>query len=266
VVTGRLAAPGREVPWEFALARLSPAVDEGWKAADWRDEVLVRHQIPVTIGEDGTFRATDVPPGEWRIDGIVFLPSAAGAGKLRTAGHIPKRFTVAAEPATAAAPAKPVDLGEVPVSFTTHLKAGDPAPDFDVTTLDGKRLRLADLRGKYVVLDFWATWCGSCLHEMPALKRSWETLKEDPDVLFIGMSIDDTDEPVRPLVAERGFGWTQVVLGEDSSVERDYGIEFVPQVWLVLPDGKLESAFAATAAKQIELHRAKAATQPATGG
>jgi peroxiredoxin len=98
------------------------------------------------------------------------------------------------------------------------------APDFQATTLDGKHLRLADLRGKYVFLDFWATWCPPCRGELPYLKESWQSLKNDPNVVILGLSLDRTDAPVRPFVAEHGYGWTQAVIGENSKVAVDYGI------------------------------------------
>ena len=76
---------------------------------------------------------------------------------------------------------------------------------------------------------------------------------------MLGLSVDKTDEPVRPFVAQHGYGWTHAVIGEGSKGKRDYGVEFIPTMWLVLPDGKLASTTADALPEQIARHREKAA-------
>src|SRR5205085_2489640 len=81
---------GRAAPWKYALARLYPAFPEGApvpEAKDWREAVTMRRSVPVTIGEVGTFRATDVPPGDWRFDAMVFI-ERPGEARLRYAGGV----------------------------------------------------------------------------------------------------------------------------------------------------------------------------------
>jgi thiol-disulfide isomerase/thioredoxin len=85
----------------------------------------------------------------------------------------------------------PVDLGNVPLVLQKVLNVGDAAPDFQTVTLDGKPLRLADYRGKTVLLDFWATWCGPCRGETPHLKRVREAFRGDDRLAIIGLSLDD---------------------------------------------------------------------------
>ena len=97
-VTGRFTAEARDVPWKYAIARLYRAWPEGVpvpKPADWRDEVLMRRSIPVEVRPDGTFRATDVPPGDWRMDAMVFVEQS-GTDRVRYVGRMAKQFHVPA--------------------------------------------------------------------------------------------------------------------------------------------------------------------------
>lgn len=263
VVTGRVTADRADVPWQFAEGRLMPHWEKGDEFKDWREDVRHRrHMVPVEVRADGTFRAIDVPPGKWWLRVDMFLPgnnrTQDGQTILHYSGKVTKQFDLVGG-------GPPTDLGEIAATIRVDLTAGDRAPDFEVTTLDGKQLKLADLRGKYVFLDFWATWCGPCVRELPHLKRSWEALKDDPNVVILGLSLDANDEPVRPFVAKEGYGWTQAVLGDNSKVTRDYGVAGIPQVWLVLPDGTLAYASPDDLAQQVAHHRQAAAGQSTSG-
>ena len=79
-----------------------------------------------------------------------------------------------------------------PISTQPAPEVGHPAPDFTLTTLDGAEIRLADLRGKPVVLNFWATWCPPCRREMPALEVIWQQHNRG-DVMVLG--VDQGESP-----------------------------------------------------------------------
>jgi len=80
----------------------------------------------------------------------------------------------------------------IPTSSRTLIREGMPAPQFALNTLDGKPVKLADLKGKPVLVNFWASWCPPCLEETPALIQAYKELKaENPNIEFVGIGTND---------------------------------------------------------------------------
>ena len=111
------------------------------------------------------------------------------------------------------------------------LDAGDMAPEIALTDLGGQPLRLADYRGKVVLLNFWASWCGPCLEEMPRLS-GWQRGYGAAGLQVIGISMDDGVEPVRRLLAQRPLQYP-VGLGDAALGARYGGILGLPQSFLI---------------------------------
>jgi peroxiredoxin len=122
-----------------------------------------------------------------------------------------------------------------------EVGVGDPAPPLAAKTLDGKSLKLEDYRGKYVLLDFWATWCTPCIADMPDLKEVHEAFGRDGRLVMIGLSLDEETDAPKKFVAERGIPWVQVSLGlgSETTVAKDYGVQAIPATFLIGPDGKV---------------------------
>lgn len=121
------------------------------------------------------------------------------------------------------------------------VKVGQDAPLFATRTVDGKELKLADFKGKFVLLDFWATWCGPCLGETPNLKAVFEKYGKRDNFALIGLSLDK--DPAKPAAyaKENGCGWVDGFLGDwgKDEVTKLYGVGGIPSIWLIGPDGKV---------------------------
>jgi peroxiredoxin len=201
--------------------------------------------ITVDIDEDGKYSAIGVPPGIYRLDAMFFEPPKPSRipDFARYIGGGPKSFSV---PAIAGSQSQSaIDLGDVETRLIVRLEPGDQAPDFEVKILDGRTLRLSDLRGKFVVLDFWATWCGPCVRELPELKKSVEALKDEPRVVVIGMSLDNAPEKVGAFVQEHDYRWQHAVIGPGSTIAKSFGVTAIPHIVLVNPDGRIGSGVGA---------------------
>lgn len=121
----------------------------------------------------------------------------------------------------------------------SHLGSRALAPDFALRDLDGKQVRLADLRGKRVLLHFWATWCGVCKLEPDALNAVHDRL--GPDEVLLGV-VADSDEPaeVRRFVEEHGVRYP--VLLADDAVLAAYRVGAFPTNYFIAPDGTISAS------------------------
>lgn len=110
---------------------------------------------------------------------------------------------------------------------------GQPAVDFTFKTLDGKDMKLSDLKGKVVYMDFWASWCGPCKGEMPFAKKIKEHFKDNPDVVFLYVSIDDKEEAWKRGIDALGIsGMHTRTPGWGGEIAQLYKIQSVPSYFL----------------------------------
>ncbi|MEI7864977.1 MAG: TlpA disulfide reductase family protein [Chthoniobacterales bacterium] len=112
--------------------------------------------------------------------------------------------------------------------------------ELSFTAVDGRKVDLADLRGKVVLVDFWATWCPPCMEEAPSLVETYEKFK-DRGLEIVGISLDSDKDALKKFAAENKMTWPQFFDGKgwDNEIAKRFNIKSVPTVWLLDRDGKL---------------------------
>ena len=117
---------------------------------------------------------------------------------------------------------------------------GNMAPKLDLVDLDGQRFTLADCKGRVVLLDFWATWCGPCMKKIPEMKGLHE--KYGPRGLeMVGISLDGNAGDLRSAVASHGILWRQCCDGRkwESDAVKTYHVDGIPSVFVIGRDGRI---------------------------
>jgi peroxiredoxin len=121
------------------------------------------------------------------------------------------------------------------------LVEGAKFPDFgDVKDLDGKALSLADYKGKIVLVDFWATWCGPCVAELPNVLKTYEK-HHAKGFDIVGISLDNTKDKLTKFIEDKKMPWRQYFdgLGWKSKLGAKYGVNSIPATYLLDKEGKI---------------------------
>jgi cytochrome c biogenesis protein CcmG/thiol:disulfide interchange protein DsbE len=116
-------------------------------------------------------------------------------------------------------------------------EVGAAAPGFELRTLDGGTIRSADLRGRPVVVNFWASWCNPCRREFPLLAQAL-TEHERDELAVVGVTYRDIESDSRDFVEETRASWPQGV-DEDGAVAKAFGVRAIPQTFFLDADGTI---------------------------
>jgi peroxiredoxin len=123
------------------------------------------------------------------------------------------------------------------LDLAKRTSIGVMAADFEAKTPEQIPIKLSSFKGQYVLIDFWASWCGPCRQENPNVLRAYETFK-DKNFTVLGVSIDEKEDAWVKAVKQDGLVWVQL-LDRTSEIANMYGINAIPKNFLVDPSGKI---------------------------
>lgn len=134
-----------------------------------------------------------------------------------------------------------VQTGVFPeITFPERLKVGQAAPDFQLNdVVTGKPVRLSNLKGKPVWINFWATWCDACRVEMPQMKEAYARYK-DKGLVILGIDLQESAQDVTEYARQGGYDWN-FLIDADGSLVNTYEVNAIPTHWFVGRDGLLKA-------------------------
>ena len=121
-----------------------------------------------------------------------------------------------------------------------NLMPGKVAPDFEMSDVNGKKCRLSDLKGKYLFIDFWATWCAPCREEIPHMAKLQEHFAGDSRIALVSISVDANVKTWKKFLEKEQPAWAQYVVDAENNaiLDKEYRIFGIPHFTLLDPEGR----------------------------
>lgn len=234
MITGAMSEPERQKAYREYNERQRAywMTDEG-RALRRKD-----HRYTLMFETNGTFRVDNVEPGRYQIYVSLTNPDRPD-NYYEHIGSMNKEVTV--PPATKGREDEPFDLGEMSVPVRGLQRTGRRAPVFELKTYDGRDIKSESLKGRYVFLDFWATWAGSRNLDVQMLKSVYAQYEKDDRLVMIGMNFDPDAATGEKYARDNGFKWMQCHGGRwgESPIISSFGMQGLPDNVLIDPEGKI---------------------------
>ena len=244
LMQGRFNHPRRPLPegWK----EMSPEEREQWGIEFEKSDAYEAYQQKIeeaeakrttfetTIAADGSFVFEGIKPEWYELTVRIMHPNAEGRDYEQARAHAMRQFFV-----------KNVD--EAKDFQTINLKVknvvmpGDTAPLWTIPSFEGEEVNLADFRGKYVLFDFWATWCGPCKKEIPNLQQVYAEFGGER-LAVVGINVDTEQKTAQDWLDKNPPTFPQLFLGygeNHDAISKAYGFTSIPSIWLIGPDGKI---------------------------
>lgn len=113
--------------------------------------------------------------------------------------------------------------------ITTGILEGNLAPDFELNDLKGKKVKLSDFKGKNIILNFWATWCPFCVHEMPLFQKKFE---ETENLVVIGVNLQEKPETIKSFAEKLEITYP-LLLDPEKRVKKQYNVYMQPVTYII---------------------------------
>lgn len=157
----------------------------------------------------------------------IMIGNAAKENEAQEAG--PNLYDVTGDTSVSGGMIAPVE--------SVGIQPGESAPDFELETLDGEVIRLSELKGEKVMLNFWASWCPPCREEMPEMQEFHDKYKDEINVIAI--NYNEKDEKVAEFLEEYGYTFPSP-LDRDGAIGKAYGVLTLPTTYFIGTDGKIQ--------------------------
>ena len=203
------------------------------KALDVEGEIQPRY-VP-KVNKHGAFEIADIPPGRYALEAFYHaapMPMVCGSGMLLAQG--------ATEFVVPEGDGGPFQIGSVAMDILDRPKIGSTVPDLAGWTFDEEEFSLDAWKGKFVVLDFWASWCPPCRSETPKLKELRNTYPSSRGIEFVGLNFDHNAEAGQAFAKSNELDWPQLNIGEwnpENVILKEFGVTAIPSLWLIGPEG-----------------------------
>lgn len=118
------------------------------------------------------------------------------------------------------------------------------APDFVLVDINNNKVSLSDFRGKIVYIDFWASWCGPCVKEIPSSKKLQESFKDNPSIVFINISFDHDTSQWKKIIKAKKMTGIQLLSpkGKESNILYNYNVQTIPRTYIIGKNGTILDA------------------------